>query len=643
MRKNTLLCFLFLTCFVCIIHAQFPVTSILPASVSGVDKSSDVYWYQYCNDTIRGGVGSLESGVPIRTSLLIPQERCQQLKGLSIDRISIGLGALLGESYRVFVTRDPLSDEFVYVQEFTPTQADTMSWVTTALSEPVTIDGTSSLYVGCECHIPSNPSGIAFLGVDMYPSDARDNINTVSVWESASQQWIAVPDYNYNLSIKVGITGDALPEHDLSAFSAHFPDYVLVDEEFSGVLTVKNQGMDTLRSVVVDYEFSGNQRQVRLDNLCVAPLHLFEVNLDGLQTSSVGEQSLNVTVSEPDVNDFTPADNQNSWSVFVSEQGLPRTVLLDEFYYNTDEDMSTLNAVIRDSLEKRGWTDRVVWVEHHRSDEFSLKGDKAHFFFDEYMFTPAFMVDNTNFSEQGATIPGYESGELPSPTPPFAYEDGNLFRFIEKRFETPTFISCHYVKTSEAVEGDKTVYGFKLRVEQLANATIPQLRYAMLLTQDGCMDSGAGYIWNHVPVTYYGSYADSWGEDLTLTENVFESSEIFVKIPTGKEADYNLVAYIYDLSADKNSMQIENATSYPMRNAVSSVQSAESVPLVYVSGNHLIVSSEVTQVEIYNLLGQQVASCASDRLSETTLSRGVYLVTLHTVSGTCFQQKVLVP
>lgn len=596
-----------------------------------VPSSGDgLYWYQYCNDTIRGSVGSTPANSPIRVSVKIPQSRCAQLNGYSIEQIAFGCGLVMGEEYRVFVSRNPMTDDFVYAQRVYPSIKDTLGWFQVVLDEPVQIDGSSDLYVGCEC-VPYNDSEYpSYFGVDMYSSNERDNINTVNIWDQTKQEWGFVPNYTYNLSLKVGISGDVLPEYDLSVVDCSLPAYVLAGEEFDATVTVKNYGMDTLRCARLTYTIDGKESVREISNLSVAPLHLFDISVSGLSFSQAGLQNIEFVIEEEGRQDFTPDDNRRTFEVNVTEQGLARTVLVDELLSGTETDMSAFHAMIEDSLKILGLYERVIWVEHHSDDEFDIKGDKSNWFFDSnsYLFYPAFMVDCYNFRGSGATIPTLEGTSTPSPTPLFQYEDGNLFDFISERLNTPTYISCKYVNTSEKEDGDNKVYGFKLEVEQMANATIPQLRYVMVLLQNGRTDSQNGFVWNRVPVEYYGDYADSWGNDLTLTENRYESGEIFVTVPSGKESEYTLVAYVYNLSADKNSMSVENATSYPL-GLLSSVESVSASHLyAWAVDNRIVVSPDVTNVKVYNVSGCQVFGGDAASLENLHFDSGIYIVSM---------------
>lgn len=601
---------------------------------TAAEENTEMYWYQVSGDDILGGVGPAWYDYPIRVFVKLPQERCQQLKNMTIEEIGIGLGAEIGKDYKLIITSDPASENVLLTQEFTPEQNDTLAWKNIQLDTPLKIDGESDLYIGAQCIPEESNYYFLLFGVDMEYADFRDDRNAVYVWNTVNNQWEKIHDYPYNPCIRVGISGEELPHNDLAVFSCSAPQYIMTNEEFTATVTVKNQGMEPVTNMNVSYKFGTIEKTLTLTDIDLAPQQLYEFSIEGLQTAETGYQPISITVEENGKTDFTTEDNTKSFNLFIADKGYDRTVLLDEIVYDTSTDLSAFHQEIENTLKERGLADKVAWVQHHANDEYSLNGDKTSFFFDRNYneFYPAFMVDHRNFSDSGATIPNGDNS-MPSPTPFFQYSDGNVFDYIEESLAIPTFINCYFEKTGEETTGEETTYTFKLHIEQMAEGTIPNLRYITLLTED--KDEN----WKNVPAEFYGGYADSWGTDLTLTEP-YVSEEITVTIPKGQESRYKLIGYVNDLSSDKNAMIVHNATVYPLT-GYSSAELIRTPLKAFADNDRIIVSAEAENVSVFNLYGVCIFNGTPAALAGTTFESGIYVVKA-TADGETLTAKVCI-
>lgn len=615
-------------------------TQIVPCGAVCNQQSDDYYWYYCCDDKILGEVGSYYPEDPVRGCISISKERCMQLSGMKIEEVSIGINPDINTSYKLIIADDFLSTDYLYEQKLVPEKTDAMQWVTVKLDEPFVISGETELFIGCECTPSASTQNAPCIGVDMVKADMRDNISAFGIYYNG---WSEMENYEYNLSIKVGISGETLPVNDLAVFNCEFPSYVFKDNPFDISVVVKNQGMETISSLTMTYEYGGVSNEVEIDNLNIAPLRLYNIPLSDLCFTAEGSELFKVSVSESGKDDFTPEDNMKDFSVPVYPEGVERCVLVDEMIYDTGTDLTSFNRQIADSLKSRNISDKVIWVQHHRNDEFTIKADKTHFFYDPDLneFYPAFMVDHMNFSDMGATMPGSGSS-VPATTPMFEYKDSDLFRFIQKRIDEPAFLSCSFNNTGTVENGDNKVYNYKMVIEQIGKETLSELRYVMMLIEDGKTD-GKGSAWDGVPVEFYGSYKDSWGDDLTLKDVPYESDEFSVEVPAGLEGKYKLVGFVYTLSDDRNQMNILNATYCSLPNSGSSISNpdADGEVFVYADGKHIAVYPGEGTVEVYNVSGKLEYEGECTRLDSFAFAPGMYVVKLNSNSSLyCFKVRV---
>lgn len=289
-------------------------------------KAESSMWFGYCSAPYTlVGAGSYYC----TAAMEIPASTAAGFAGCKIDGFRLVFKTAAVSSATLFVGNSLTS---------VPTNTQTISlalnstnWQEYTLSNPVTIDGTSPIYIGFGYQGVSGEYPIVF--------DGMTNSDNLGAWLGLGSNFAGCFGYfdsytsSYgNVCIQAHITGD-FPEVNtyISAVTVD-RDRVKPNTAFDATVTIANMGTTDVTSVSVDYTIGDGATQTYVFNTpSAAPLKFTETTfftLSGLTVPGYGEYPIKVTLNK--VNGNTVDDSSAQVDVVGTISNNPRMMVVEE-------------------------------------------------------------------------------------------------------------------------------------------------------------------------------------------------------------------------------------------------------------------------------------------------------------------------
>lgn len=206
------------------------------------------------------------------------------------------------------------------------------------LSEPYTIKAGQGFYVGFSYNEVSSSSNYNYVyAIDYQPTD---KVYGFLAGRSETTATLAETDfYNYTpyygcLPISITISGDNIPQQDVSVIDIATETYGKVNEDYPVQVLYRNSGAQPVSSIGVKYGIEGETETDKTVDFTDGTLAYGEYGVltTTANSSKTGHITFNFEVNSVNgVADEYPADNSISVSNIVCSETYPRNVYCDEF------------------------------------------------------------------------------------------------------------------------------------------------------------------------------------------------------------------------------------------------------------------------------------------------------------------------
>ena len=295
-----------------------------PAFRAAEDADDEYLVFGYCQDYFNS-VGTGEPGTIVGGAIFIPRETAALYTGNQLSHVIIGYGQSSYTRVNIFLTYS-LDEEPFYTQQATMTV--TNGWNNVKLDTPYDIEDKAFFvgYTTTQYNSTDYPVGIDGVATNN-PNACLIGVN--GEYEDYSSDFGAV-------CLKIGLTGETLPQYDVNVIGANIPAYVGVNQPFAVSLTLSNDAVRTIDEVEVSCSIDG----VELDNLTVtlSPASLSsgntaEVVVSGLLCENLGNKiPLEITIGSLNGNpDENPSNNTWSATINCIDKVFRQNVVVEEF------------------------------------------------------------------------------------------------------------------------------------------------------------------------------------------------------------------------------------------------------------------------------------------------------------------------
>lgn len=554
-----------------------------------------------CDHKIAGsnGYGSDSAG-EISAALFIPSSKLRSLAGNGISRVDVGLISRINvRDMTVWVRKTLNGDNLAsaYVER------GILGWNEVNFSDPYIIEeNCPGLYVGFTYSNTGSSHPVSFIGESGdYTSWFRSKAG--AEWEDMTSKGA--------LSLEVIVTGNNLPQYDLSLLSCNvYPDLSGDGDRYIVSGTVANLAMKAINGFtlkVSDSVSEGPEQEVALQILPGEEVPFSVSYPAGFDLS--GEVSVDIT-RLADGQDADPVNNS-----LVTLVAYPRNVLFEEFTTEQCVNCPAAAEMVNDVMSRHNhYNGRVVSVCHHSgfgTDDFTRECDNDLLWMYDMgglAFAPAAMFDRQPIFKRGLNLDRFE--------PIVALRSE---KDIEECIEEAMKIVPHAMVAINVLSSDESSATVEVKVitDNEFSLTSPNLTFYM--TQDNVkaihQEGATGkYIHNHLIRFDNGG----WGEPIELEENSY--SKVFnVELdPEWKREDLGFVAFLAERDEENVANNVvENSAFAPLvakpsgNTAVSEINTGDAVPVAQydihgrrISGNHeglsIVIMSDGSVKKIFN-------------------------------------------
>lgn len=439
---------------------------------------------------------------------------------------------------------------------------------------------------------------------------------------------------------------------DISAVDAYTNSWTAQNALIPIHLTVFNEGSDTLRSFDIAYTVNNSEElSFSVTDLSVAPFtyytHFFQATTEGL-----GENVINITVSNPNGAEIILDNNTASCTTYVYDPSeyAQRNSLLEHF--TTGKCVWCPYGHQRLSEAIQGMENRIVWVSHHigyYTDVMTLSESNQIGNMFGLAGAPMMMLDrNAEFAIGSNTAIG-SVGDV-----------DEIRAAFEASTNTPSIVSIELSNLNyEPQSRQLTVTVSGTFLKDYTGAT-PHI--TLWATEDGIIASQAdayqgtqqNYEHNHVLRALVNGI---WGEENGITTTTAGStfSRTFTyTLPNHIKANKcRLAAFVNEFGTGASNRKVLNATQsdYLMTGedptvGINDVEASINVvtypnpatEMVYVTAEGAIRSYEMVDAMGRKVMGQENANADILELDVRSLASGIYFITITTDRGTAVQR-----
>lgn len=570
--------------------------------------------YGYCGD-LESTVGWNSAGL-IRAVIEIPAEIAIKYKGAKISGVLTGLGNDAGFDAKIIIL-DSLEDEKVAYSQDVVFIAD--QWNETTLTEPYVLDG-EKFYVGYELAV-SNANTYP-VGIDNEEAIPYGDLCAMYDTETEKWDWEHLADFNFgNNCIKVILSGENLPKHDLALTNVKVPDYIHTGKSFSIVGTVKNLAALDIETFEISYQIDDAEPLVSTIDINVAKSSMAEFQLDNLVINEVGTHDIRLEIVSVENNpDEDVSNNIQNKTVHGVPDIASRKVLIEEFSTAQCVNCPRVHEIMKAITESRNDIALVVHHAGYGQDNYTIPASRSYLsFYAGSTYAPAMMIDRRNLSEQGAQ--GY-MGEAQGPVFSISSQT-EVEDFVSYCLEQPALVSVNIEDSYNAETRELTV-----RVYGETIIDLPQTPYInIFLTESGMINYQAGggndYIHNHA---IRATMTETWGDELSVADNKYDVTYTAMLDSKWLPENMNIIAFVSDYDRqDVNNCVVYNSEWKATEYSSGIPGIVNNKCNVWVANGNIYISGEYATAEIYSLDGSLV-KCVNKTHCIEMENKGVYFI-----------------
>lgn len=291
-------------------------------SLSALSAESSNFIFGYCED-MNVEIGSGKKGATMGAAIEIPESLAQQWKGAVLEEIIVGFGRSSNPQISLFISED-LDSEPILTQDAVMTMS--MDWNPVNLDYPYVITG-KRFFVGFRS--VSQKSEDCPVVIDYTPTTTEygDYLEFNGTWDHYRQYYGCV-------CLKIGLSGDNLPQYKVGISDLQLPEFTVADSPFEVSFNLKNNGQKSIEELTIwtciDEEISTSI--VNLDKE-IKSGEKSKIIVPNLICGTVG-QELPVSIIIMEINSVKeelPEDNELTGFLNCGEFGFRRNVLVEEF------------------------------------------------------------------------------------------------------------------------------------------------------------------------------------------------------------------------------------------------------------------------------------------------------------------------
>lgn len=585
------------------------------------DASADEMILGYCIDqTSRGLIAQgMESGSHMyHAAIYLPSSILDKYAGDKIRYVDFAISPKRGKMVDVFVCTD--LDRLVDTKKGAATTFNyEKGWNRVQLKTAVTIKKGQGLYVGYIVNTENEPldcllfddSNYGFSGRNFYGHDYNwyDNLSGI----------------NKNLCIRAVITGDNVPNNDISFIevaSENGGNVVEKGKPYTYKGYVINNGKEPINSLGISVTAKGNTtKEVELGGFDIPNGIPQSVTLEGITVPSDGNINADFTVTkvngqaDPDMTDNTAS--MYLYSIKEGGQNQRHNVLVEDFTSVGYDQAELAEKTTKESFEAVPNTS-IVWVKHHVNwdgvkDPYRLAEDSEYLklFGSSQPFLPALSVDRNIFPQLSEET----AGPGPAYFMPWVETAGQL---AEASASVPTFVS---LKAETKTDGNKMkiIVGGETQSSELPNQT--DLRLTAWLVEDGLnsvIQAGSeNFVHNGVIRKVLSS--DAWGDKVAIDNYAFQKEYNVDLDNSWKKENMRVVAFVSNQGADVTRRSIFNAYQYFCKDEASGIEQVNVGKADFsLVGGKLYLGEGCSLLGVYDMSGRLC--------SNGNLSPGLYVI-----------------
>lgn len=585
--------------------------------------------FGYCQD-LANAIGFQQVGAVMRAAIQIPAQTAKQWKGAKITKIRIGYGEANVRNVTVFVAKTVLSNP-LYSQ--TATIAKLNAWNEIEFTTPYEIDG-SAFFVGYE--VTTRAVTDYPIGVDMVYPD-----NNYGDYITLNGQWAHFGEQVGNVCVQIVVTGDNLPQNDVSLTGIALPDFVQPNAEFEIEASIKNNGVKTVNELTASVKV-GNESyddiSVTLPAEGVKPGDFAVVTIPGLKCATEGT-AIPVSVSLDNVNGVA---NENTSSNSASEllvcldKGFKRNVVMEE-WTGTWCGWCPYGIVGMNYMSENYGDDGFIGIAVHDGDAMQVSSyDGFINYFNAAGSYPGGIMDRTHsITPDKATLETYFKYQRQIPS------TANVTLKATFSDDEPTIIKID-TETEFSLTESGASYTLAFVITENNVGPYSQTNY-YAGGSSGNMD-GWEKLGSKVS-TYYNEVARdifNWNGFSGSLPTTIEKGEIYnfsTEISTANVFSIN-DCHVVAMVINTKTNRIENAAQVSMAGSSSTIDAVSDNAEIYAVDGGILVCGNVDSFSVYSVDGKAVASSAG--LSKVNVNPGLYIVNALTLDGKTLSRKVLV-
>lgn len=626
------LCLMFILS--CQVYGQFtvkksaaPTRTSAPTTRAGDNKIV----YALCGNEVED-CASVAWDVEVKAYIRIP---ARQWKGCKITNVEIGLGYEAGRDSYVFISKD-LEAEPIVKQDFQcdtiPESLELIGWKNVPLSTPYTIDSDDDLYIGLY-GIQIGWDGI--IGVDWGPS--VEGGNKACFRRPGQTNW-TYQDLPQNVSLKVTIEGESLPQNHLRFFSYSVDKlYYKMGEDISLSGSVINEGVLPVSSFDFTYQLNSNEAVTNnITGINLQPMQTYSFNYQ-IPIEQEGKGSITLTASNPNgqPDDFPETASTTISTFGCLAKGLQKNVLIEELIGTNDIEAPAATQIIKDAIDNCDRKENVIWIQNHvlSNDEYTIQGYKNYDrLFAGPIFTPAVNIDH-KVGIPGTLMLDENRDEVPAETEMFIINndfDTHLNTCLDRE-------DVYFSLGLECEVVDDDVLKIKMIAKPALEGLFPPMVkpcIALLIVEDNIVGKQAGvegdYIHNGVPRAFINDGDPDFayiGDEVPFPSNGFTlETKYIIPDPSWKIENLRLIFYVMD-----GHMYIQNAVTCPVKtktlpDGIKNPENTESEFAVHCNNGMLRIEGEFDKARIYTMDGQQIIVTNEKDTNVSKLAKGIYCV-----------------
>lgn len=422
-------------------------------------------------------------------------------------------------------------------------------------------------------------------------------------------------------------------QYDIAIEKIIAKDHVSLENPLSATVVVRNNGIQTINSFDISYSVGSEKKSLNIESVSIPGGALYYVDLPEINIDKVGNNQLNVSVSNVNnkKDDVNPDNNIIRKDFYCWENTFHKKVLFEFFTNVACTWCPQGHDHAETQIEQSGYADDIIWVNHHSGmngdpekdgDIFTIPEDLEYSQLFKVQGNPNCIIDRT---------PVF--GELVLHPLLLSSED-----FVDK-VESPALAS---VIIDGTYDNDTRDLALKISGEVVGDIPNPTLHVYLIQSNYRHVQAGVNgdYIHNNFMRKVL---TDPMGSPISLSDNKYEETFNFT-IPEKIEeldaipGDMSVVAFIsnYDESDVKNNT-VYNAEKIDLKDWGAEVSISEHTiqsPTIQVIDNSIVVVDDYSKLSVYDIAGREIVN--------RNLPKGIYIVRITLLDGKQVIQKVTV-